>query len=229
MRSKRGLKAFFILIIVIILAVSSSAAGIDFTHEFRDSKGDVLDVRGNPVDNPDIDIIFVETWAEGGYVHFRLEVDGEIRQSEEEYAYTFYAIEEKNKTIGEASGVMVYFSDNEAGYVLINDVEEYGEAEFDVDGGQMTISVNIDVFEFMEEFHIYVLTNYFTEFEDQRQTDNASSWEKPPPNDETPENYDPINGEENDNDTPWLGIIGTILALSFALLCKRKFGDKYDR
>ncbi|GEM_PF-4840817 len=204
------------ILIVFGLMVVPVNAHPDLEISFEDAEGDVIDEEGYQVNHPDVDIIEVETYLEGEMLNFVMRVAGSIRGYSDDYSYMFYVLEEKETTIGEAV-VTVGIGGGQAFYTTEDLSKE--ETSYEVSESELIISVPIDVFEGLSDFHIYTLANYRDPHTPHRAIDNAYSWQEPPDDDVPPPNDEVLNGD--DNDTPWIGVIVTLFSISVAVLLKK--------
>lgn len=205
-------------VVTLIFFTAPSTALNEIEMSFDDAIGDVLDQNNRRVDHPDVDIIRVEANMADDMVKFVLHVHGVIRVSDTDHTYTFYVMDDKTTSPQEAV-FMVAFKAGDAYYVDISDHSRH-DIDHDVHGSELVLYVPSDVFAGMSSFYLYTMANYISAHSTRRAYDTAYSWQEPPENGHHLPPDDNGDTPAPDDDTPWLGFLGLILAfsLSFALV-----------
>ncbi len=152
--------AVTLVIASLILLSSGSVAAIDYDHSYEDEKGDVKEepfADVETVDEPNIDILKVETKEESDMVVFTMKVDGNIVDDTGDenvsIGYTFHVMERGNlSAVYEEPGLTVVYGDGNGTYTVWGD-SNMSDAQPVVEGGKLTMKVPVDAFSEMDEFH----------------------------------------------------------------------------
>ncbi len=119
------------------------AAPSSFSRSFDDTQGDA---------SSNIDITHVETMKDGDNVTFTMDVSGEIVISSD-YSYIFKVTDTKSETDVD---VGIEFKEGSATYAaMYSSGGATGNADSDVSGSTLTVSVSASVFDPIDSFYVF--------------------------------------------------------------------------
>ncbi|MFO7992039.1 MAG: hypothetical protein R6U61_07090 [Thermoplasmata archaeon] len=167
MRCKNILTVVLTLVVAaVILSSSGSAVALEYDHSYEDEKGDVKEeplADVETVDEPDIDILKVETKKENDMVVFTMKVDGNIVEDTGDenvsIGYTFHVMERGNlSAIYEEPGLTVAYGDGNGSYSVWGD-SNISDAQPVIEGGKLTLKVPVEEFSDLNEFHFIAVAS----------------------------------------------------------------------